>query len=245
MPARAQPAPPLFLPGLMCDGRVWAAQRSALAEYAPVVVDGYGQARSLEDMATLALAMSPPRVSLVGHSMGGRIALEILRRAPSRVERLALLDTGVHPPAPGEANIRMGLLEIGRTQGIERLVDQWLPPMVHPSRHADSQLMDDLRRMAVAGGLARYEAQMTALLARSDQAPVLAGIGSRPTLVAVGCADTFSPVSQHEAIAAAIPGAELVVFPDSGHMSTVEVPDAVSNALRRWLEQPAPAAVRA
>lgn len=229
----ASPAPLLLLPGLMCDERIWAPQVAALAEFAPVAVRGYGNARSLGAMAERVLAAAPQVFSLAGHSMGGRVALEVLRLAPRRVERLALLDTGVHPLSPGEPAKRRALLELGRREGIAALVDAWLPPMVHPAQR-NAEFLEPLRAMCIDAGLARYEAQMTALLERPDARPVIATIDG-PTLVGVGSDDAWAPVEQHRAIASQIRGATLAIFERAGHMAPVEAPEQVTAALRKWL----------
>lgn len=233
-------APLLLLPGLLCDDSIWEPQVRALADYDPVAVPGYGDADSLVEMARRALALAPATFSLVGHSMGARVALELLRMAPERVERLALLDTGVHPLRPSEPESRQKLLDLGRAEGMEALVDAWLPPMVHPDRRSDAALMGPLTEMSRKGGIPRFEAQIKALLGRADVLSLLRSI-RMPVLVATGRQDEWSPVAQHEEIAALIPGAELVIFEDSGHMAPVEAPDQVNAALRRWLERPAAA----
>ncbi|HSD70167.1 MAG TPA: alpha/beta hydrolase [Woeseiaceae bacterium] len=232
-----QTAPLYLLPGLMCDERIWASQVVALAAYAPVAVSGYGDARSLEVMARRVLASAPERISVAGHSMGGRVALEICRLAPERVERIALLDTGVHPVGKGEREKRMALLDLGRRNGIEALVDAWLPPMLHPDRRQDVEFVAPLREMCVRGGLARYENQVTALLERQDASSLLAAIHC-PALIGVGSDDLWASVGQHRAMAAAIAGAELVIFAHAGHMTPAEAPDEVTAALRDWLELP-------
>lgn len=228
-------APLYLLPGLMCDARIWAPQFSALAAYRPVAVDGYGDARSLVAMASRVLASAPDRISLAGHSMGGRVALEVFRLAPDRVERLALVDTGVHPVAEGERKKRMALLELGRREGMEALVDAWLLPMLHADRRRDSAFVAPLRDMSVSAGIERYENQMTALLDRPDARPLLGEIRC-PTLVGVGSDDAWAPVHQHRAMAAGIAGAKLVIFEHAGHMTPVEAPEQVTAALRDWLE---------
>ena len=235
----SEPAPLLLLPGLICDDRLWAAQVEALADHDPVAVPGYPGARSLAAMAEQSLALAPPTFSLAGHSMGGRVALEILRMAPERVERLALLDTGVHPPSEGEAAKRRALLEVARTQGIEAMVDLWLPPMVHPDRRVDAAFMAPLRAMAAAGGAERYADQIAAMIDRPDPLPLLPLIHC-PTLIGVGRQDEWSPVAQNREIAAAIKSADFAIFEDCGHMAPVEAPDQVSAALRRWLEAAGP-----
>ena len=233
MTRKTEIAPLMLLPGLLCDQTVWAPQLRDLADFRPVVA-AYGLSRSLEEMVRASLEVAPPVFSLVGHSMGARVALEIVRVAPERVARLALLDTGVHPRQPGEADKRHALLALGRRDGMSALVDVWLPPMVHPDRKSDQALMAPLHSMAVAMGLDVFEAQITALLGRPDAASMLAAI-EVPTLVGVGRQDSWSPLAQHEAIASQIPNAVLAVFEDSGHMSPVEAPDQVNAGLRQWL----------
>lgn len=237
MNMKQSPAPLLLLPGLLCDATIWAPQQDVFAEVGVTVAD-YGDANRLEEMARRALARAPARVSLAGHSMGARVALEVLRIAPERVERLALLSTGMHPVRPGEAEKRHGLLDLGRAQGVDALIDAWLPPMVHESRRSDPEIMAPLRDMCRRAGLATYAAQIAALLARPDPTDLLGRIAV-PTLVATGRQDGWSPVDQHVEIASAIPGSTFLVFEESGHMAPFEVPDQVNAALRRWLEQPA------
>jgi pimeloyl-ACP methyl ester carboxylesterase len=228
-------APLLFLPGLLCDASIWSEQVRAFRDRDPVAIDGYGLADRLDKMARIAIDQAPSAFSLVGHSMGARVALEIYRLVPERVERLALLDTGVHPPGLGEADKRHALLALGREQGIERLVDEWLPPMVGPQARRDAAFMAKLKTMSTIGGTELYAVQIDALLNRPDYRPMLGAIRC-PTLVGVGRQDEWSPVNQHEEIAAAIPGAELVIFEECGHMAPVEAAEQVNQALARWLQ---------
>jgi pimeloyl-ACP methyl ester carboxylesterase len=226
--------PLLLLPGLLCDARIWAPQSAAFADREVVVAD-YGDANSLVEMATRTLASAPAVFSLAGHSMGARVALEIYRIAPERVARLAILSSGVHLPKAGEAEKRHALLELGRREGSEALVDAWLPPMVLPERRTP-ELMAMLTAMCVDAGVDTYAAQIAALLGRPEVESLLPTIAC-PTLVAVGRGDTWAPPSQHEAIAAMVPGAELTIFEDCGHMCLVEAPDQVNAALSAWLER--------
>lgn len=232
----SNPIPLFLLPGLLCDDTVWQPQREGLAEFDLRVLSGYNGARSIEAMAACVLEQAPDRFAVCGHSMGGRVALEVVHQAPERVERLAVLDTGVHPEQPGEREKRFALLTLGREQGIEALVDAWLPPMVHPDRRNDEAFMRPLREMCIAAGVEQFEDQITALLSRPDAGRQLGDIHC-PTLVATGAQDEWSPPSQHEPIAEAIDGARLVIFEHSGHMSTVEAPEAVNRALRDWMNQ--------
>lgn len=235
MMKHAATAPLLFLPGLLCDRTVWEPQISHFAALGSVVPD-YGLCSSLQDMARIALEAAPPVFALVGHSMGARVAVEILRIAPERVARLALLDTGVHPPQPGEAEKRHALLDLARREGMGSMVDVWLPPMVHPDRHQDAALITLLHKMATAMGADVFEAQITALLNRPDAEAMLSRIRV-PTLVGVGREDGWSPPDQHQAMASKIPGAVLAVFENCGHMAPVEAPDQVNVALEAWMAE--------
>jgi pimeloyl-ACP methyl ester carboxylesterase len=227
--------PALFLlPGLLCDRSVWTHQEQALSRDADVTVaDLYGF-DSLGDMAQSVLERAPERFAVAGHSMGGRVALEIVRRAPERVTRLAVLDTGTHPKRHGEAEKRQVLVDLAWREGMEALARQWLPPMVHPDRLNDAPMMQALTEMVCRATPEIFERQVRALLGRPDFGPLLPTIKC-PTLVACGRQDAWSPLDQHEAIAAAIPGATLAVIEDSGHMTTVEAPAAVTGFLQAWL----------
>lgn len=229
-------APPVYLlPGLICNATIWEPVAEALAGRGVVCIDGYGEARSLGRMAEQVLAAAPARLAVAGHSMGGRVALEMFRLAPERIARLALLDTGVHPREPGEREKRMALVRLGRESGMEALVDAWLPPMVRPDRREEEGLMAPLKAMCCEAGMARFEAQVEALLERPDATPLLGRIDC-PALVATGRFDGWSPVAQHEKIAARIPGARLVIFEEAGHMAPFETPAAVAAALQAWLD---------
>lgn len=229
-------APLLLLPGLLCDAHVWSAQAAAFADAGVIAVDGYAGARSLADMARHALEQAPPRFSLAGHSMGARVALEVWRTAPERVARIALLDSGTHLPRPNEAAGRHALLQLGRDEGIDALIDAWLPPMVAPALRDDAALMEPMRAMCRKAGVAGYENGITALLGRPEVDSLLPTI-TCPALVGVGSEDAWAPVAQHEAIAARIAGAELVVFAGAGHMAPLEAPDQVNAALAAWLRR--------
>lgn len=225
----------VFLPGLICDARIFAPQLAAFPQ--AKAIGGYGLLDRLEDMAQFVLDSTPGRFDLFGHSMGGRIALEILRLAPDRVRRLALVSTGVHGVQPGEADKRHELTRLGHDHGFAALVDRWLPPMVAPAHHDDPAVLPALRAMCFEQGQARWEAQVAALLARSDRTAMLPAIAC-PTLVMTGALDQWSPPAQHREFAAAIPGATLAIVPGAGHMIQREAPDAVNTAIARWLAQP-------
>jgi pimeloyl-ACP methyl ester carboxylesterase len=166
--------------------------------------------------------------------MGARVALEMVRAAPERVARLALLDTGIHPVREGEEANRQVLVDLALREGMGALADRWLPPMVHEARIHDQRLMEPLRAMVMRASPEQHQRQIRALLDRPDARSVLPTIKC-PVLVMVGRQDRWSPLSQHEEIVALTPHAELIVIEDSGHMSTVEQPEHVSQELLRWL----------
>jgi len=222
-----------LLPGLLCDSRMFGAQLAALP--GAICMDGfYGGADRIEAMADHALARLPAKVSLLGHSMGARVALEIVRRAPGRVERLILADTGIHPVRPGEREKRYALRDLGRERGMAALVDAWLPPMMAPVRRADPALFAPLRSMAIDAGIAIYEAQIEALLHRPLVDDLLPAIAC-PTLAIVGAEDLWSPPAQHEDIRRRIPGADLRVVSDAGHMAPAENPHEFTSQIREWI----------
>lgn len=223
-----------LIPGLLCDRAIWAPQLAALTSDLEICVPDLRGINRIPSMAQRVLERAPGRFSLAGHSLGGRIAMEIVRQAPERIERLALLDTAVVPVQPGERQRRLALVDLAEHAGMRALGEEWLPPMVHPRRLKDRALMDDLLAMVERSTVANFRAQIDALLNRPDASRNLGAIRC-PTLVLCGRQDSWSPLRHHEQIAAQIKGANMVVIEDSGHMSTVEQPDAVSSALRDWL----------
>jgi pimeloyl-ACP methyl ester carboxylesterase len=224
----------VLLPGLLCDASVWSAQVAALTPHANVAVADFSQLDRLEDMARSALALRPGPLVVIGHSMGARVALEMMRAAPERIARLALLDTGIHPVREGEEANRQILVDLAFKDGMAALADRWLQPMVHEARVHDRSLMEPLKAMVMRATPEQHQRQIRALLNRPDPRALLPTIRC-PVLVMVGRQDRWSPPAQHQEIAALSPNAELVVIEDSGHMSTVEQPDQVSRALLRWL----------
>jgi pimeloyl-ACP methyl ester carboxylesterase len=220
----------VFLPGLLCDDEVFATQTAALAPYAEVAVADFTDCASIEEMAGKALALFDGPVSLVGFSMGGRAALECLRTAPERVERLVLMDTGATPAREGEEVGRMELVDLAHREGMRALAARWLPPMVHADRETDPTLVGPITAMVERMTPAIFERQIRALLGRPDARPVLATIRC-PMLVVVGRQDRWSPLEQNRALAESVPGARLAVIEEAGHFSPVERPEAVAAAL--------------
>jgi pimeloyl-ACP methyl ester carboxylesterase len=224
----------LLLPGLLCDSYTFAAQRDALSSGIDVVVPLFWGLDRLEDMAELALDSATGKLAVLGFSMGGRVAMEMWRQAPDRIARIGLMDTGTHPVRPGEPEKRQELIDLAYREGMAALAKTWLPPMVHPDRVNDPTLIDPLTEMVCRATPEIHEKQLQAQLRRPDTAPLLPTINV-PSLVVVGRQDAWSTLPQHEAMAALIPGARLVVIEDSGHFVPVEQPEALTGAIRGWL----------
>ncbi|CAN7806951.1 alpha/beta fold hydrolase [Paraburkholderia hospita] len=174
-------------------------------------------------MATAILAAAPPRFALVGISMGGYICLEIMRQAPERILKLALLSTTARPDTPEQIVRRRALVANARTGDLTSLVSESLGLILHSSRKDDSNLREVNTRMAMTVGVEGFAQQTDAIIARIDSRPSLPAI-SVPTLVLVGDSDPVTPPDRSEEIAAAIPNARLSVVPHCGHASTLEQP---------------------
>lgn len=233
----------LLLPGLMCDADVWRDQRQVLASGHRCIVPSYGDSSSITDMAHTTLAHVPEgRLAVAGHSMGGRVALEIARLAPQRVERIALLDTGLDPLAVGAAGVaerdqRYRLLQMAREVGMRAMGREWARGMVHPAR-LDTPLFERILDMIARSTPEHFAHQIEALLQRPDARPAFSAL-TCPVMLICGCQDDWSPLARHEAMQALLPTARLVPIEDSGHMAPMEQPDAVTAALIDWLAQPA------
>ncbi len=232
----------ILVPGLMCDHTVWEPVLPYLQAARPglaCTAADHGTSDTLGAMADRILAAAPSRFALAGHSMGARVALEVVRRAPERVERVALLDTGQLPLPPGEAGEaeaakRHALLAIARAEGTRAMGAQWVQGMVHPERLKDAPLLDAILDMFARKDAEIFAAQIRALLARPDASPVLQSLRV-PTLVACGRQDSWSPVPQHEAMHRLAPGSVLEVIEEAGHMAPMERPIETAVVLTRWL----------
>ena len=227
------------MPGLICDQSVWQQQIDALSDIAPCTCADYGSLDSLTAMAVSVLRSAPERFSLAGHSMGGRVALQIYRLAPDRVLRIALFNTGYLAMPSGEAGEqetrnRSELVALAESQGMPAMIRKWLPPMIDSRRINDTVLTDAIIEMMSRKTPAIFAAQVRALLARPDASAILEQIHC-PALLLTGREDAWSPPAQHEAMAAKVRGSKLVIIPDCGHMSMMERPAEVSAAMRDWL----------
>jgi pimeloyl-ACP methyl ester carboxylesterase len=229
----------ILVPGLMCDAEVWADQTRALSSLTSIDIVDHAMLDSLDGMADAILKRAPYEFALAGHSMGGRIAFEVLRKAPNRVRGVALLDTNYLPRTPEEggdreAANRYELLDLARKESVRAMAAKWVQGMVHPDRLSDRALIEAIIEMMARKTPEVFEAQIRALLNRRDSTPVLATIQC-PALVLCGRQDAWSVVGRHKEMAALIPESRLVVIDDCGHMSTMERPEAVTRAMKEWL----------
>ena len=225
--------PVLMIPGFACTARMYEGIVSALPGRATIVAD-HTRAATMGEIADAILAEAPPRFALCGFSMGGYIALEIMARAPERVSRLALMDTQAQPESAAARAARLERLEVARARGMRAAAEHNWTSMVHPARYDNSALKQIVVDMAQETGLAAFERQAAAILARADSQPILASIKA-PTLVLVGAQDALTPPARAHEMADAIAGARCVVIPESGHMTTLEQPAATQAALVEFL----------
>lgn len=243
-PAPGSPSHLLLLPGLMCDGAFWAPLQDALPTTMSCTGVDYGDADTLTAMAQAALAAAPPHFALAGHSMGGRVALEVVRLARERVQKLILMDTGYLPLAAGEAGEkeragRMALLAVAQTHGVRAMCGEWLKGMVHPARLDDAALLESITAMFARKNADRFARQVNALLTRPDASPVLAGLQAMelPTMLLCGRQDSWASVAQHEAIQAVTSAhASLCIIEDAGHMVLMERPQETARSILQFLE---------
>ncbi len=188
----------------------------------------------MAEMAASILAAAPPSFALAGISMGGYISFEIMRQAPERVIRLALLGTTARPDTPEQTMQRRSMLALARTGDFKALLLQAFGALMHLSCKDDPMLRDITMRMGLAVGVDGMARQLDAIIGRIDSRPTLSAINV-PTLVLVGDSDLLTPRDCAEEMVAAIAGSRLAVVPDCGHCSTLEQPEAVSRALIQWI----------
>lgn len=226
--------PLVLLPGLLCDQALWEPQLAGLADIADMAVGDLTRSDSTEGMAADVLRTAPPRFALAGLSMGGYVALTVLRLAPERVTRLALLDTTARPDTPERTRTRQLLMAQARVGEFKGISPRLLPEWIHPSRVNDQALARTVIDMAGRVGRDAFLRQQTAIIGRGDSRPGLSRI-SCPTLVLCGRQDKTTPLEVMTEIAADIPSSRLVIIEECGHLSTLERPDEVNAAMRTWL----------
>jgi pimeloyl-ACP methyl ester carboxylesterase len=224
-----------LLPGMLCDAAVWQPQIAALQSAGYTL--GLPVFRGFDSfiaMAESVLKDAPAHFSVVAHSMGGRVAMELMRMAPKRIDKFILMDMGVHPVAPGEEERNERLLELAAEGGLAAVAESWIPFMVHPDRIHDTGLTTAIREMVLRNDVRDLQGQLQAAFERNDQSQYLAHISHRVHVVC-GDNDNWNPLHLHQQMCRQLRDCELVVIPDCGHMVTMEAPEQVNALLLRWL----------
>ncbi|HUA23898.1 MAG TPA: alpha/beta fold hydrolase [Steroidobacteraceae bacterium] len=230
----SQSLPIILVPGLLGSPRLYAEQIPALWRVGPVTVANHTLDDSMGAIARRILASAPARFALAGLSMGGYICFEVLRQAPKRVARLVLLDTSARADTQEQSAQRRLQIEMARTRGLGEIGDGLFPRLVHARRWGDESLRRTCRAMERDVGVEGFINQQTAIISRPDSRPGLAAIRC-PTLVIVGDSDVLTPPERAEEIANGTPDARLSVIRDSGHLSTLEQPAAVTRSMVEFL----------
>jgi pimeloyl-ACP methyl ester carboxylesterase len=226
--------PILLVPGLVSSPRIFAPVTPALWRFGPVTVANHIRDNSMGAIARRILAEAPPRFALAGHSMGGYIAFEIMRQAPQRVAKLALINTQARPDTPEATARRRSQIARAKSGDYHAVLDELFIGFVHPSRREDASLRQLVRDMGDDIGAEAFVRQQTAVLSRPDSRPTLAWIKC-PTLVLSGDEDNTIPNSLSVEMADGIHGAKLVILSDCGHLPQPEQPQATAEALVEWL----------
>lgn len=229
--------PLILVPGLLCDDALWRHQVEGLADIADIcVARQHTQYDSMAEIADAILNDAPTRFALAGLSMGGYIAIELIDRAPDRVERLALLDTRAGGDLPEQVSQRYEFIEQVKANGngFEEVVDRLVSLFVHPERFSDETLIPQVKAMTHRVGPESFIRQQHALLSRRDHLANLSNI-SCPTTIICGRQDQLTPLELSIEMADNIPGSELVVIENCGHLTTMERPGEVNGAMRKWL----------
>jgi pimeloyl-ACP methyl ester carboxylesterase len=226
--------PILLVPGLVSSPRIFAPILPALWRFGPVTVANHIRDDSMGAIARRILAEAPPRFALAGHSMGGYIAFEMMRQAPERIAKLALINTNARPDTPDITARRRGQMARAEAGEYHAILDELFPGFVHPSRRDNAELRQLIHDMGDDIGVDSFIRQQTAIMGRADSRPTLAVIAC-PTLVLTGDEDNTIPNSLSVEMAEGIPGAKLTILKDCGHLPQPEQPQATADALVEWL----------
>jgi len=226
--------PIVLVPGLASSARIYGQIIPALWRFGPVMVANHIRDDSMAAIARRILSEAPPRFALAGHSMGGYITFEIIRQAPERVAKLALINTQARPDTAEATARRRGLMERARRGELRAIREESFPELVHPSRRDDADILELVHAQDEDVGVEGYLRQQTAIIARVDSRPTLSAIRC-PTLVLTGDADNTIPNAFSKEMAEGIAGARLVILDCCGHLPPPEQPEATARALSEWL----------
>ncbi|SON56489.1 2-hydroxy-6-oxononadienedioate/2-hydroxy-6-oxononatrienedioate hydrolase [Hartmannibacter diazotrophicus] len=229
--------PVVFVPGLNCTEDLFAPQMAALSDSQAVSVAEHSTHDEIGALAGAILGFAPETFALVGLSMGGYIALEIMRQAPDRVEKLVLMDTSARGDTQEAAERRHRLIALAQAGRFAQVPDLQIPMLLGKAAQAGMALPALVRRMALATGADNFVRQQKAILSRPDSRPTLATIRC-PTLVIVGEEDQITPVEVAREIASGIAGADLAVISGSGHLSSIEAPEETTAKIAAFLDRP-------
>jgi pimeloyl-ACP methyl ester carboxylesterase len=232
--SHAGPLPLLLLPASLCDRALWRHQIAALQDKVAIQVGDLTQDDSIEAMAARVLSTAPGQFAVAGLSMGAYVALDLVRQAPDRVRKLALLGASARPDAPAEASRRRDLLALREQRAFRGITPPLMALLIHPDRLADAGLTGEVEAMALRVGKPAFLRQLRAIVERPDSRPLLASI-SCPTVIVAGRQDALAPLTEQTALADTISGARLAILEQCGHLAPLERPEAVTALLAAWL----------
>lgn len=225
----------VFLPGLLCDARLWQAQTAALAGAYDCRIPALDGQDNIPDLAKHVLTGAPDRFNLAALSMGGYVAMEIMRQAPERVTRLMLCDTSARPDTPEQKTRRQTLLTLSRSGKFKGVTPRLLPSLIHPDRLEDATVTEPILAMAARIGREGFQRQQSAIMGRVDSRLFLSNI-TCPTMIVVGANDQLTPLHIAQEMANLIPHAALEIIPHCGHLPPLEQPVALNQLLFSWLK---------
>lgn len=224
----------ILLPGLLCDAALWRHQSEHLKDQVEVQVADLTQDNAISAMAARVLASAPPTFALAGLSMGGYVAQEIMRQAPERVERLALVDTNARADSEEQRKNRAALIALADVGKFKGVTPRLLPNLIHPSRMEDPSVAGVVMEMAERVGQQAFKRQQEAIMGRTDGRGDLEAIRV-PTLILAGRQDALCPPKVQEEMLERLPNGKLVLVEDCGHLVSLERPEAATAVFRYWL----------
>lgn len=229
--------PLVLIPGMMCDAHVFLPQIVAFSGTRPVQVAQITEYETIEDIAGSVLETAPPKFALAGHGMGGIVAMEIVRRAPERLSRVALISTHAQAERPAQAAEREPQMVLAQSGRLAEVVSQLVTPDNLAAGPVQADVLALLQHMAGTLGPDVFIRQSRAMQRRPDQQKTLR-ITRVPAFVICGRMDTINPVRRHEFMSELIPHGHLRIIEDAGHLPMIEAPEATTAALNEWLTAP-------